>query len=525
MAKRVLVTEPLAEAGLALLRQRCEVDVRTGLSPDELLEIISGYDALVVRSGTAVTARVLERGRRLAVIGRSGTGVDNVDLDAATREGVLVVNAPTANTIAVAEHTVALMLCLARNIVPADRSVHEGRWERLRFMGSELRGKTLGLVGLGRVGSAVATRAAALEMRLLAYDPFVSPERAGRLNVTLVGMDELLRESDYVSLHAPSNEGTVGMIGARELALIKPTACLINCARGELVSEAALLRALREGTIAAAALDVYVDEPHVSEELRRCDRLLLTPHLGASTREAQDAAAVEVARQVLDVLDGRPPRYPVNATPLSEEERAYLEPFLDLVDRLGRFCAQMVEHPTAGLQVVYGGDIVEHPTEVLTDALLCGLLSGVSEDPVNLVNARLLGRERGLSVVETRTDEASGFSHLVSVRAETTGGTFEISGTVMRGRPHIVRLDGFWYDFVGEGILLVTEHEERPGVIGQMGTLLGRHGISISFVQVGRRERGGYGLMVVGLDDPLTDAALGEIMTLPSIRSAKLVRL
>jgi len=525
MPKRVLIADRLSEAGTAVLQECCEVDVRPSITTDELLEIIPQYDALVVRSATQVSAEVLARGSRLKVVGRAGTGVDNIDIGSATREGILVVNAPTSNTIAVAEHTLALMLCLARNIVPADRSVHAGRWERSRFLGSELRNKTLGLVGLGRVGTAVATRARAFEMRVLACDPFVAPERAARLDVSLVDLQDLLAQSDYVSLHAPSNEATRGLIGRRELALLKPTACLINCARGDLIVEDALVEALEQGSIAGAALDVYPDEPEVSEALRRCERVVLTPHLGASTREAQDAAAVDVARQVVDVLSGRPARYPVNVTPLPEEQRALMEPYMDLADRLGRFYAQMTQDNIQRVEVVYGGEMTGFSTEVLTDAVLAGLLADISEDPVNVVNARLIARERGISVVETRTDESADLTQLLTVRAESTAGTMEIAGTVMRGRPHVVRLGGFWFDFVAEGILLVSEHREQPGVIGQMGTLLGRHGISISFVQVGRQERGGHGLMVLGLDDALTEEVMVDMMTLPSIRSARVVRL
>lgn len=525
MDKRVLITDTLPEGGLALLRQRYEVDSRPGISSQELAEIISGYDALIVRSSTQVTAEVLSRADRLEVIGRAGTGVDNIDLEAATREGILVVNAPTSNTVSAAEHTLALMLSLARKIIPADRSVRGGKWERSRFMGSELRGKTLGLVGLGRVGTAVATRAAALEMRILAYDPFISPERAAYLHVLLVTLEELLQRSDYVSLHVPSSPATRGMIGERELALMKPTAYLINVARGDLVQEEALISALASGAIAGAALDVYPDEPHVSEALRRCDRVILTPHLGASTSEAQNAAALEVAEQIAEVLAGRSPRYPVNAIPLSDEEREALAPYLDLIERLGRLYAQTTPDNTLRLELVYAGEVTEYPTSVLTDAFLVGLLSGVSQEPVNMVNARVLARERGLGITETRTDEAAGFSNLIKVRAETTKGTFELAGTLMRNRPHIVRLGEFWYDFIPEGILLITEHREQAGVIGEMGTILGRHNISISFVQVGRKERQGYGLMVLGLDDPLSDEIMAEIMGMSSMRSARMVTL
>ena len=521
MECRVLVTDALAQSGIERLERACRVDVRVGISPEELADIIGEYDALVVRSATRVTAEILCRGTRLRVVARAGTGVDNVDLDA----GILVVNAPTSNTIAVAEHALALMLCLARNVVPANASTHAGNWERSRLMGCELRGRTLGLVGLGRVGSAVAARARALEMRLLAHDPLVSSERAAQLDVRLVDLDELLASSDVVSLHAPATERTRKMIGPRELSLMRPDAYLINCARGELVDEEALAHALSEGRLAGAGLDVYSTEPHVPEALRGLPNVLLTPHLGASTQEAQDSAAEEVAQQVVDVLEGREPHYPVNLSPLSDEERATLAPYLDLAGRLGRFYGQYASNNVSCLEIVYGGEAAGLNTALLTSALLAGVLAESSDVPANLVNARVLARDRGVEVTEVLSEDAEGFEHLLSLRAETTAGPFRLSGAVLRGEPHIVRIGEFWFDFHASGELLLSEHLEQPGVIGQMGTLLGDLGVSISFVQVGRRARGGEGLMILGLDEPLSTEGLARLMTLPSVRRARRVRL
>jgi len=524
MAK-VLVTETLAESAVRLLRQSCQVDVRLGLSPGELLRAVGDYDALIVRSGTRVTAEVLASGKRLAVVARAGTGVDNIDLNAATRRGILVVNAPTSNTVAVAEHTIALMLCLARHIVRADDSMHAGQWQKRNLMGTELRDKVLGLVGLGRVGSAVASRARGLEMRIIAYDPFVSPGRAAKLGVEMADLDELLSRSDYVSLHAPSTERTRGMIGARELALMKPCACLINCARGNLVMAEDLVQALREGGIAGAALDVFVDEPNIAPALCQCPNLLLTPHLGASTKEAQGGAARQAAQQVIDVLQGRSPRYPVNVVAVSAEELAFLEPYLDLAKRMGAFYGQFAHDNLSRLEIAYAGDIAQHDTTLITAAALAGLLSEASEEPVNLVNARLVARDRGLVVSEVRTLETADLSDSITLQAQATSGVRLLGGAVIRGQPHIMRIDAYWLDFLAEGLLLVTEHLEQPGVIGQMGTLLGEEGISISFVQVGRQKRGGPGLMVVGLDDPITQQVLAQITAMPSVRSARVIKL
>ena len=525
MSKRVLITESLAEEGIALLKEAAEVIVHLNPSPQELLRLIPDCHALVVRSSTAVTAEVFAAASRLVVVGRAGAGVDNIDLEAATRRGVVVVNAPTSNTIAVAEHTFALMLSLARHIPQADASMHQSRWEKKALMGTELRGKTLGLIGLGRVGAAVAQRAQAFEMHVIAHDPFVSPDRAARLNVELVGLEELLRRADYVSLHAPATERTRGMIGEQQLALLKPTAYLINCARGDLIVEEALIRALREGRIAGAALDVFADEPHITYDLCQCANLILTPHLGASTEEAQSGAAVQVARQVIDVLEGRPPRHPVNVTALSGEEMAFMMPYLDLTYRLGRFYAQFAENNLTHIEVTYAGEPIEHDTALLTASALAGLLSEGGQEPVNLVNARLIAEERGLRVSEVRTSEAEGFAALITLRAETTRGEHLISGTVVREEPHIVRIDRCWFDFVARGHLLVSEHLEQPGVIGQMGTILGEAGINISFVEVGREARGGRGIMVVGVDEPIPSEAMVRIMTMPSIRAAHLVSL
>jgi len=520
---QVLITEPISKAGLDLLSSRCRVDVRSLLSPQELAACIGPYDALIVRSKTRVTSSVIEAASHLRVIGRAGTGVDNIDIDAATVRGIVVVNAPTSNTIAVAEHTFGLMLNLARHIAEANAAMHAGAWVKKRFMGHELRGKTLGLIGFGRVGTAVARRAQAFEMRVIAYDPFIAPQKAERMGVQLVTLDDLLAQADFVSLHVPLTDRTRGMIGARELSLMKPSAFLVNTARGGLVVEQDLLRALCDGTLAGAALDVLEAEPAIDPQLCACPNLLLTPHLGASTQEAQDQAAIQVAQQVLDVLCERPPAHPVNVVGISAHERAFLAPFLDLVHRMGKFYAQYFKDNLGLVELTYAGEIADHATELLTSTLLSTLLGWGSGGPVTPVNARLVATERGLVVREVRTSEAS--PNLITLRTETTREHKEISGTVVRGEPHIVRLEGFWLEFPLKGLLLVSEHIEQPGIIGEMGTLLGRAGINISFVQVGRKDRGGPGVMVLGLDEPIPDDVLKSLMRLRSIRSATVIDL
>lgn len=525
MQPKVLVTEPLDQAGIDLLEQTCHVTLLTKPSMDDLVSLIPEFDALIVRSATKVSAPVLEAGTRLKVVGRAGTGVDNIDLDAATRQGIVVVNAPTSNTVAVAEHTMAMMLCLARHIPAADSSAHAGRWERKALMGTELRDKTLGLVGLGHVGRAVTHRAHAFEMHLIAYDPFVSPERAARLNVEMVDLDTLLARADYVSLHTPCTDRTRGMIAAQQLAMMKPTAYLINCARGGLIVDDDLIAALSCGQIAGAAADVYAQEPNIPEAFQASPKLVLTPHLGASTREAQSGAALEVARQVVTVLRGRPPRYPVNITALSSDEMAFLAPYLDLATRMGRFYAQLAANNLTHIEMEYAGEIAERDSDLLISAVLTGLLSESGHGHVNIVNARLVAQECGLVLSQVRTSEAQGFAGLVTLRTRTTRASRELSGAIIRGQPHILRIDGYWLDFVPQGHFLVDEHLDRPGIVGQMGTLLGDAGVNISFVQLGRETKGGVAVMVLGLDEAVDAELISRIEAMPDIRAAYAINL
>lgn len=522
---KVLVTETLSQEGLDLLSRYATVDVRKVLSEDALCEIIEDYDALVVRSTTQVTARVIEAGKNLQVIGRAGTGIDNIDVEAATRHGVVVVNAPTGNAVSVAEHTLALMLALARNIPQADCSLKGGCWDKRVLGGVELRHKTLGIIGLGRAGSAVARRAQAFEMTIVAYDPFVTQDYASRMGVALVPLEVLLAQSDFVSLHAPSTALTKGMIGERELALMKPTARLINCARGDLIDEAALLAALNAGRIAGAGLDVFSREPPLDWELARHPRTVVTPHLGASTEEAQRNVALETAEQVICVLRGEPPRYPVNAPPLSVEELIELSPHLELGELMGSFYAQIAAHNLNSLELSYSGDVAEKDTSLITAAVLKGLLARMVEEPVNRVNAMSIARERGWQIVEKKSTAPENFTNLVTLSVQTSAGERVVAGTVMWREPHIVRVDDYHLDFVARGHLLVSEHVEGPGIIGRVGTIVGEAGLNISFVQLGRQARGGTGLMVLGLDDPVTAEVLEAMDNLPSIRMARAVDL
>lgn len=520
---KILVTESFSQEGKDLLAQCAVVDVQLGLDEDALCQVIGEYDALVVRSATRVSARVIEAGQRLQVIGRAGTGVDNIDVDAATRHGIMVVNAPTGNAIAVAEHTIALMMALARNVPQADRSLRAGHWDKKSLGGVEVRDKTLGIVGLGRAGSAVAKRAIGLEMVVIAYDPFVTQDYASRLNVRLVSFDELISRADFVSLHAPATDQNRGMIGARELQMMKPTARLVNCARGELVDEDALLQALNSGEIAGAALDVFAAEPPEGSPLLEHPRVIVTPHLGASTQEAQRNVALETAEQVVAVLSGKLPRYPVNVPSLSSEELLEMSPYLELGDRLGAFYGTVAADNLRALEIAYSGDVAEKDTTLITASILTGLLSPVAEGPVNRINAMLIARERGWVISERKSVAPENFTSLVTMSVETSAGQRLVAGTVMRDEPHIVRVDDYWLDFVPRGHLLISEHVEGPGIIGRVGMAVGDAGINISFIQLGRQARGGTGLMVLGLDDPVTPELLKAMSELPSITYTRAV--
>ncbi len=526
-APRVLVCDPIARDGIeALERFGAQVDVRTGLSPVELREAVHGVDALIVRSETKVTREVIQAASALKVIGRAGIGVDNIDVEAATEKGIVVVNAPTGNIISAAEHTIALMLALARHIPEANASLRGGRWERGRFMGLEVRGKTLGIVGLGQVGSEVARRARGLEMRVIAHDPFVSEERARVLGVELVPFQTLLRESDFVSVHTTLTEGTKGLIGEAELRSMRPTARVINTARGGIIDEEALEKALREGWIAGAAVDVFEREPVTEHPLFGLEGVVVTPHLGASTAEAQERVAVDVAEQVAAVLKGEPARYAVNAPLIPPETYSFLAPYLPVAFKVGSLVVQLCEGQVREMEIAYSGEIAQHDLTPLKAAVVGGLLAPISEEHVNVVNVDIVAQRRGLEITEKRGPSHKTYANLITVLITTSEGSTRVSGTLAHDGPHVVSIDDFWVDVPpGEGYLLACENRDRPGMIGALGTLLGQFDVNISFMNVGRHEKRGTALMVLTLDEPLTHEQLEQVRQIPDIFSAKLVRL
>jgi D-3-phosphoglycerate dehydrogenase len=517
----VHVADPLAEDGLVLLRDRCDVRVTQGLKEADLGPLLSDVDALIVRSETKVTASLMDRAPRLAVVGRAGVGVDNIDVPAATERGVYVVNAPLGNIVAAAEHAIALALALLRKIPEADRSVRAGEWTRSKLMGRELRGKTLGLIGIGRVGSEVARRCAAFEMKVIAFDPFASEAGARAAGAQLVELDELFARADVISLHTPLTDQTRGMINATTLAKMKPTTILVNASRGEVVDAQDLADALAKGTIAGAALDVFPTEPLAADSpLRGAPRTVLTPHIAGSTSEAQVNVAVDVVKQVLDILDGKPARFAVNA-PRPPADEAGGSAWVRLAERLGSLAAQLLDERPGGIELHYAGALLEIDPEPLRAAVVKGLLETFSEQRVNLVNALAIARARGLDISERRETEAPRYRALLQVRVGKT----EVGGTLVQGEPRIVSIDGFWVDVPVDGHLLLTKHQDKPGLVGRVGTLLGEHDVNISSMQVGRASPRGDALMILTLDDPVPDdvrARIGAFSDVDRVRTAKL---
>ena len=523
---RVLVTEPLAERGLDLLREEHQVDVRTDLAGGGLAEAIGAYDALVVRSQTKVDAEVVGAATNLKVIARAGIGLDNVDVEAATRRGVMVVNAPQSNILSAAEHTMALLLALARNVPQADTALRSGRWERERFQGVEVHGKTLGVIGLGRVGTMVAQRALSFGIRIVAYDPYVSRDRARQMGIELMpDLGALLVQADFVTIHLPRTPETEGLIGERELGLMKEGARLVNTARGGIVDEEALERSLREGHLGGAALDVFADEPVTDHPLFGLPNVVVTPHLGAATAEAQDKAGAAIAEMVRLALRGEYVPYAVNVAAAEVSEQ--LRPFLPLAERLGRVLTGLAEGPIRRVEVEYLGGIGELDTKVLTLGVLKGALAGVVHEPVSFVNAPVIARERGIEVGERRSSVSQDYVNLISVQAATDVGDLSVGGTLVgkRNAERLVQVYDFDIDMAPAEHMAFFRYEDRPGVIGKVGTILGEAGVNIASMEVGRKEAGGLALMGLTVDSPIPPDILERIVTAVGMKSARSITL
>lgn len=525
--KKVLITDPISEEGIAILRDFAQVDIKTGLKVEEIVAIICDYDALIVRSQTQVAQDIIEAGCNLQVIARAGVGTDNVDVEAATQCGVLVINAPTGNTVSAAEHAIALLLASARNVPQANGSLKSGEWRRNEFMGTELRGKTLGIIGLGNVGSEVAKRARGFEMKLIGNDPMVSEEYAKKIQVELTDIKRVLQESDFITLHLPLNAKTRKMIGARELAMLKPTARIINCARGGLIDEEALVNALKEDKIAGAAIDVFEQEPITDSILFNVDNIIVTPHLGASTAEAQVLAARDVAEQIVDVFKGLPARSAVNVPYIPSETMEAITPYMKLAGTLSKLVYRLAEGQTKTIRIRYEGDIAEYDTNAIKAAVIGGLLEGTSDERVNLVNYSLVAAKRGLSVVEEKEATCENYTSLVTVDIVTDETSAAVAGTVMHSEMHIVRINEYWLDIVPTpgSCFLFSDHLDQPGLIGAVGKITGDADINISAMHLGRLEQRGRALLVLTLDEPLPEDKQQQILAIPNVYSVKMVEL
>ncbi|RME69229.1 MAG: phosphoglycerate dehydrogenase [Nitrospirae bacterium] len=524
---KVLVSDNISEKGVELMKKAgLKVDVKTGLSPEELKQIIGEYHGLVIRSATKVTAEIIEAAKNLKVIGRAGSGLDNVDKEAATKRGIVVMNTPGGNTITTAEHTIALMFALARNIPQATASMKEGKWEKKKFMGVELFNKTLGIVGLGNIGSQVAKRALALQMNVIGYDPFLSDEKAKELGIEKVSLDELFDRSDFITLHTPLTDETRNLINKDTIARMKDGVRIINCARGGIVNEKDLYDALESGKVAGAALDVFEKEPPEDLTLIKHPKVICTPHLGASTREAQENVAVAVAEQIIDYLINGIIRNAVNFPSIPADEVPVLSPYIELAEKMGAFIAQIYEGGITEATLEFRGEAQELNTKPVTIAAIKGLLEPIIPETVNFVNAPLIAKERGIEVKETTSPDAGDYHSMLTLRVKSNGKTHYIEGTLYgKKEPRFVKVDDFPVEIIPEGTMLYIYNQDRPGVIGNIGSTLGKNNINIARMHFGRQAPGGMAISVVSVDQDVPEDVLNEIKALPNIVDVKVVRL
>ena len=526
---RVFISDKLESSGADLLKQAgLEVDNRPGLSGDPLKEAMRAADGMIVRSGTRVTAELLENPGKLRAVVRAGVGVDNIDVAAATRKGIVVMNTPGGNTVSTAEHTIALLLALARHIPAANASLHGGKWERTKFVGSQLAGKTLGVVGLGRVGREVARRAAGMDLKIVGYDPFLSPDRAGQLGIeSTPDLEQLLKRCDILTVHTPLTPETTNLIGARELAMLRKGARVINCARGGIINEEALADALQSGHLAGAALDVFVQEPPAGDHpLLKLPGVVATPHLGASTFEAQESVALEAAQLLIDFLTRGAVQFAVNMAAVDRTELDELKLYVDMARRLGLLQAQMAQGAIQRAEISYRGEVARRGTKLVTAAFAAGLLENRLAQNVNIVNAELLARERGIEISERIQPKKGDFGTLIKTEVFTDKKSYTASGTLFGNEYlRLVQLGPYHLDTFMDGIMLIFTHRDVPGMIGYIGTIFGKHQVNIAQMTVGRQMAGGEAIGVLNLDQPPPEAALQEVRAHPQITSLSVVHL
>jgi D-3-phosphoglycerate dehydrogenase len=526
---KVLVADSISPKGVELLESGGQllVQVKTGLKEADLVAIAADYSAIVVRSQTKITAKVIDAAKQLKVVGRAGVGVDNVDVDAATRRGVIVMNTPGGNTISTAEHAFSLLVSIARNIPQADASVKAGKWDRKSFEGVELHGKTIGIFGMGRIGTEVARRVMAFGMRAVAYDPYLSPSRARSLQVELFeDLDQVLAQSDFVTMHMPLTAETKHIINAERISKMKRGARIVNCARGGLIDEQALMEALKSGQIAAAALDVYETEPPPSDfALRSFANVVFTPHLGASTAEAQESVGIEIAEAIRSILLEGVIRNAVNVPNIDAKTLTVIAPYLAFGEKLGRFLRQVAPKRCEMLTINYSGKVNEFETSPISRYILKGFLEEAGGGEVNPVNATSLAATLGLKTVETKDSAAGEFTDLVDLQAVGHGETVSVAGTFIGSSPRIIRINGRHVEARSVGVLLLLENHDVPGIVGQIGTVLGAHSVNIANMSLSRDHRGGEVLTVLNLDSVPDEAIIESLLTNPNIRSARVVRL
>ena len=528
MAIKILISDPLAEEGIDILKKQkgFKVDIKPKLLPDELKKIIGDYTALIVRSQTKVTKDIMKHAKKLKFIGRAGVGLDNIDVDEASKRGIIVMNAPGGNAISTAEHTMSLILSLSRNIPQANVSLKKGEWQRKKFMGVELYGKVLGIIGLGRIGTEVATRALSFKMKVIAHDPFLIPEKAKSLGIESVKLDYLLKQSDYITVHTPLTDETYHIIGERSFRKMKKGVRLINCARGGIVDEKALAKAIAKGIVAGAALDVYEKEPPGQAEVVKMDKVITTPHLGASTEEAQVNVAIDMANAIKDALNHEGIRNAINVPSIEPELMKIIEPYLNLAEKIGSMHAQLVEGYINKVKIRYVGDIVKHNLNHMTRSIVKGMLEPVLEESINYVNALVIARERGIRIHEEKTKEIEDFANLILVEVETHKMRSAIMGTLFtKIDPRIVKINEFYVDVVPEGHMLVIYNQDKPGIVGQIGTILGKNKINIAGMNFGRMKKSGSAITVLNVDSAVPKSVLDKIKKAEYIKEVRYIKL
>jgi D-3-phosphoglycerate dehydrogenase len=522
---KILITDRIADAGIEILKSSATVDVKTGLKPEEICSIIKDYEALIIRSQTKVTADVINAADRLQVIGRAGVGIDNIDLEAATIRGIYVVNSTQGNIVSTAEHAITMLCAAARSITKADSLLKSGVWNR-NIKGIEIRNKILGVIGLGRVGTEVAQLAKGLHMNVIAYDPLVSETVADRLGITLVELDNLLASSDFITLHVPFNPRTKNLINKKQIDLMKSTAILINCARGGIVDEEALNEALNQGRIAGAAIDVFSKEPATENILIKNEKVIVTPHLAASTLEAEISTSIDIAEQIIAVLNGSPPRSPVNAPLIRSETVALLEPYMNVGKIIGKIASQLIKGQLNRIVIRYEGEIAKEDCEPIKFSTLGGVLETMTDDRINAVNVEAIAKRRGLKVTESKDNFCENYNNMITVELHTASGSTLVAGSSLRGRTYLTRIGEYWLEIEpSNSYLMITEHKDRPGMVGAVGTILGDSDVNISQMHVSRGvQRGGNAMMALCLDEPLSAECYNKILAIPDMGKVVIAR-